>query len=120
MKKTTAIRGMALGALTLLGVLVSCAGTQTPKDRVTDPGQMIFNGQTIADVTCYKCHNGDATGTLRGPDLTKQIPKMTDQAIADAIFKGPGMMPSYKGKLDEHQVAEITAWLRGRAPAVAP
>jgi mono/diheme cytochrome c family protein len=120
MNKTNAFRGMAVGSLALLGVLVSCAGTQTPKDRVADPGQMIFNGQTIADVACYKCHNGDATGTWRGPNLMKETPKMTDQAIADVIFKGPGMMPSYKGKLDEHQVAEITAWLRGRAPAVAP
>jgi mono/diheme cytochrome c family protein len=120
MNKTNAVRGMTVGALGLLAALVSCAGTQTPKDRVTNPGQMLFNGQTLADVTCFKCHNGDAKGTWRGPDLTKQVPKLTDQAIADAIFKGPGMMPSYQGKLDEHQVAEITAWLRGRAPAVAP
>ena len=114
------MRLLMLGILVFGPVLAGCAGKQTPADRISSPGEALFNGRVKTDVTCYKCHNGDATGTLRGPDLTKQIPKMTDQAIADAIFKGPGMMPSYKGKLDEHQVAEITAWLRGRAPAVAP
>src|ERR1017187_373834 len=98
MNKTNPVRGMTVSPLVLLAALVSCAGNQTPRDRVTDPGQRLFNGQTIADVTCFKCHNGDATGTWRGPDLTKQVPKLTDQAIAEAIFKGPGMMPSYKGR----------------------
>lgn len=85
-----------------------------PKDQITDPGQGLFNGQTLSTVTCYKCHGDDATGTWRGPNLVKELPSLTDQDIAKAIFEGPGLMPSFKGKLDEPQVAEITAWLRTR------
>jgi len=27
------------------------------------------------------------------------------------------MMPSYKGKIDDQQIAAITAWLRGKYPS---
>ena len=111
--------GMAACGAVALGLAISCAGTQTPKDRITDPGELLFNGQTVSGVDCYKCHNGNATGTWRGPDLIKRLPNLQDPAISDAIYKGPGMMPAYKGKLDERQVAEITAWLRSRSPAPA-
>jgi hypothetical protein len=42
------------------------------------------------------------------------VPKMTDAAIARTINEGPGMMPSYKGKVDDQQMAALTAWLRGK------
>jgi mono/diheme cytochrome c family protein len=109
-----------LGGVLLLGVLISCAGTQTPKDRISDPGQMLFNGQTVSGIDCYKCHNGDGTGTWRGANLGKRVPKLSDASIAKAINEGPGMMPSFKGKLDDQQISSITAWLRGRFPAAKP
>ena len=51
-----------VGSVVLLGALISCAGTQTPKDRITDPGELLFNGQTVSGIDCYSCHNGDGTG----------------------------------------------------------
>ncbi len=101
--------GLALGA-----ALAGCAGKQTPRDQITDPGEMIFNGYAVAGVTCYKCHGADGKGTWRGADLTKAVPKMTDPAIENAIKEGPGLMPSFKDKLSEQQIAALTAWLRGR------
>jgi mono/diheme cytochrome c family protein len=108
------------GALVLVGIFVSCAGTQIPKDHISDPGELLFNGQTVSGVDCYKCHNGDGKGTWRGPNLAERVPKLSDKAIATAIFEGPGMMPSYKGKLDDPQVAQLTAWMRGRFPGGTP
>lgn|ERR1017187_1856454 len=112
-------RALLVGML-LVGALVSCAGTQIPKDRITDAGQLLFNAQTVSTIDCYRCHNGDGTGTWRGPNLAKRVPKLSDQAIAMAINEGPGMMPSYKGKIDNQQIAAITAWLRGQFPAAKP
>lgn len=109
-------RGWALG-LVLLAAFISCAGTQTPKDRITDPGEMLFNGQTVSGVDCYRCHNGDGSGTWRGANLTERVPKLSDGALVKAINEGPGMMPAFKGKIDDQQMAAITAWLRGRFPA---
>ena len=109
-----------VGGLVLLGAIISCAGTQTPKDRISDPGEMLFNGQAVSGIDCYRCHNGDGTGTWRGANLAQRVPKLSDQSIAMAINEGPGMMPSYKGKIDDQQIAAITAWLRGKFPAAKP
>jgi mono/diheme cytochrome c family protein len=103
----------AMAALLAAG-LASCAGKQTPRDRISDPGELLYNGFAAADVECYKCHNADGRGTWRGANLVESVPNLTDQAIANAIHEGPGMMPAYKNKLDAQQVAALTAWLRGR------
>jgi mono/diheme cytochrome c family protein len=101
----------------LLGLgIAGCAGTQTPPDRISSPGEALFNGRVRADVTCYRCHNGDGTGTLRGPSLARRIPKLTDAEIVAAIQDGPGFMPSFKGKLDDADMKALTVWLRGRFP----
>ena len=103
-----------LGGLLVGIALVACAGKQTPKDSISDPGQMLFNGQTSSKIDCYKCHSGDGSGTWRGPNLAERVPKLTDEGIVKTILEGPGMMPSYKGKIDDQQIAAITAWLRGK------
>ncbi len=101
-------------ALGLGAVLAACAGKQTPRDSITDPGEMIYNGYAVAGVDCYKCHGADGKGTWRGANLTEKVPKMTDQAIAKTINEGPGLMPAFKDKLTPQQITTLTAWLRGR------
>ncbi len=102
-------------ALTLVALVTACAGTQLPPGQITSPGERLFNGRVRADIDCYRCHNGDATGTWRAPNLTKRVGHLSDGEIAGAIASGPGLMPSYRGKLSAAEVAEITAWLRSRA-----
>jgi cytochrome c550 len=96
--------------------LASCAGTQLAATPNSPPGEALFNGRVHEDVNCYKCHNGDGTGTLRGPNLAKRVPGLSDQEIAKAIDEGPGLMPSFKGKVTPDETAQITAWLRERFP----
>jgi mono/diheme cytochrome c family protein len=103
-------------ALVLSLCLLACAGTPITPDRITSPGEALFNGRVKPDVNCYKCHNGDGTGTMRGPNLAKRVPGLTDQQIAQAILEGPGFMPSFKDKVDANDIAQITAWLRQRFP----
>jgi mono/diheme cytochrome c family protein len=96
--------------------MAGCAGKQTPVDQVSSPGEALFNGRIKPDVNCYSCHNGDGTGTLRGPDLGKRVPKLTDAQIAQAIAEGPGFMPSFKDKVTPAEAQLITDWLRKRFP----
>jgi mono/diheme cytochrome c family protein len=104
-------------AVAIGGVLaVGCAGKQTPPDRISSPGEALFNGQTKPDVNCYKCHNGDGSGTWRGPDLGKRAPKLTDQQIVKTIMDGPGLMPSFKDKVSEVEGEAIASWLHQRFP----
>jgi mono/diheme cytochrome c family protein len=109
------LRIATIAAVAIAATLFACAAAQIPRDRITDPGEMLFNGYTSADIDCYRCHKGDATGSWRGPNLVELVPKLTDADIARAIHEGPGMMPSFQGKIDDQQIAAITAWLRGKA-----
>jgi mono/diheme cytochrome c family protein len=112
-------RGLFTIVCACLLLAVGCAGKQTPKTSIEDPGQLLFNGYGGSAIDCYRCHGGDATGTWRGPDLVKRVPTLTDAAIGKAIYEGPGMMPSFKGKINDAQIAFITGWLRTRAAAAA-
>jgi mono/diheme cytochrome c family protein len=102
-------------ALLLAGGL-GCAGTQIPKPRIVSPAEGLFNGQVRGDVDCYKCHNGDGSGTWRGPNLAKRVPKLSEADIVKAIDEGPGLMPSFKDKLSDAEAKELAAWLRGKFP----
>jgi mono/diheme cytochrome c family protein len=97
-------------------VIAACAGTQIPQQQITSPGEALFNGRVKEDVNCYKCHNGDGSGTMRGPNLAKRVPNLTDEQIAKTIDEGPGLMPSFRGKVTPEEVAQITQWLRGKFP----
>jgi mono/diheme cytochrome c family protein len=108
------IVGMSLVALVV--TVAACAGTQLQSTPNEAPGEALFNGRVKEDVNCYKCHNGDGTGTMRGPNLAKRVPKLTDQEISSAIEEGPSMMPSFKGKVTDQEIAELTSWLRTRFP----
>ncbi len=91
------------------------AGTPEPRQSLDSPGGLIFNGYAKPDVKCFECHNGDATGTGRGPNLRERVPKLSDDAILHAIDEGPGMMPSFKDKLTAAEKRDLVAWLRSQA-----
>jgi mono/diheme cytochrome c family protein len=99
------------------GVAGSTPGA--PTRSAAERGRELFNGWVRPEVNCFTCHNGDGAGTWRGPNLGKRVPKLTDGEIASTIAEGPGLMPSFKGKVDGDDVRDLTAWLRARFP-VAP
>lgn len=89
-------------------------GKPLPESSIDSTGARLFNGYVDPDVSCYKCHGGAAEGGGAGPDLSKRVPKMTEDQIVEAIDEGPGFMPSYREKLTPAQSREIAAWLRSR------
>jgi mono/diheme cytochrome c family protein len=100
--------------------MASCAGNQVPADRVTSRGEALFNGRVKPDVDCYRCHDGGGTGTMRGPNLGKRVPGLSDQQITDAILEGPSLMPSFKDKVNGDDIRQIIGWLRERFPKSPP
>ncbi len=112
-----------IGVLAALLVVGCAAGVQLAKEKIQDPGQLLFNGYTKPEVNCYHCHNGDGRGSGRGPDLSKAVPKMPDAKVLEIIAQGEGFMPGFAEKLSEPERGQILAWLRsafGGQPAAKP
>ena len=110
---------LVLSALGLLNA--ACAGAPIAKDRLTDPGALLFNGYTKPAVDCYKCHGGDGGGVfLRGPALAGRVPKLTPDQITEVILKGKGLMPSFVDKLNKVEVDQIVTWLKATFPPPPP
>ena len=106
---------LASVAFALIGA--ACAGAPIARDRLTDPGALLYNGYSNPAVDCYKCHGGDGSGAfLRGPGLADRVPSLTPEQIAEVIQKGKGHMPSFSEKLTRTEIDQIVAWLKASFP----
>ena len=87
-------------------------GTRAPSETVTEPGQRLFDGYTRHEINCYLCHDGNATGARRAPNLRDAAAHESDEELRQTILDGNDEMPSFRGRLSDVEVAEILAWLR--------
>jgi len=107
---------MRLVAVALAAVtLTACAGVQLPKESLSDPGALLFNGYVDEKVDCWNCHNGNGQGAGRGPNLAYKVPKKSDERLTQSIREGRGFMPAFRHLSDE-QVRQLIAWLRTSFP----
>ncbi len=107
-------------AVVLLIMIGACAGGQLPREGIRQPGALLFNGYSNPAANCYHCHDGDGSGTLRGANLAKRVPRLTDAQIKDAILHGKGIMPSFAEKLSGSEVDQLVNWLKESFPATSP
>jgi mono/diheme cytochrome c family protein len=73
---------------------------------------LLFNGHTKPSVDCYRCHNGDARGSGRGPDLAKVAAAMPVEGMVAVIEKGKGFMPAFGDATTPEERQQIALWLR--------
>jgi mono/diheme cytochrome c family protein len=97
----------------------SCAGIPLPRESLTNPSALLFNGYAKPDVTCFKCHGGDGKGSMRGPSLVTGAAGKTDAEIVDFIKNGKSFMPAFKDKLTDDEVTKLLAWVRATFPGAA-
>lgn len=107
-----------LGLMLMTFVLAaSCAGIPLPREQLTHPGALLFNGYTRPTIDCYACHNGDATGA-RGPSLARDVRGHSAEQLAAIVRKGPGPMPAYgPDKLSDEELGQVIEWLKATFPA---
>lgn len=99
-------------SLLSLASLAACSAPQLARERIADPGQLLFNGYARADVDCYRCHAGDASGTWKGPRLVGITSHASAEELRAAIRSGPGIMPAYgEEQLTDAEVDQVLAWL---------
>jgi hypothetical protein len=93
--------------------LGACKTTQLPQEKLSqNPGALLFNGYTKPNVKCYECHNGDATGSIKGPNLIKKLKVISDEKYRATLAEGPHKMPSYTGILSPEEEQLILDWLK--------
>lgn len=86
-----------------------------PREGLTDPGALLYNGYVRPEINCYLCHNGDGKGA-RGPSLAREIPKMTDEKIVGKIKGARGRMPKFASKMSEEEMVQVAHWLKATFP----
>jgi len=108
-RSLAAARGLAV-----LAIVIACGGGghQIPRDRVTSPGEALFNGYAKHGINCFECHDGTGRGTTWGPALATRVPSLTDDQIAATIRTGKGKMPAFGTKLNDAEVGQVVTWLR--------
>jgi cytochrome c6 len=95
-----------------------------------DPGDLVKRGQQIFADDCAQCHLKSGRG-LPGtfPALDKNPFVVGDpRPVLATVLNGRkgalGQMPTWKDKLDNHQVAAVVTYIRqawsNRAPGVTP
>jgi len=107
------MRTFVLGSLALLAL--GCAGKPMPRETLTHPGALLFNGYAERNIRCFLCHNGDGSGTFRAPNLATRAKRDDDDALWKTIHNGDGRMPAFKGKLSDQQMDDLVAWIRSLA-----
>ena len=77
-------------------------------------------GKHVYDVRCAHCHEDNDLALKKvPPDLHglfehKALPSgiaATDQAVANNVLQGRGMMPGFAGRFDQEQMAALLAYL---------
>ncbi len=76
-----------------------------------EAGAQIFR-ETTADEQCAECHGDDGRGGF-GPDLAQAFTQKTAWQLALTVLDGRGSMPAWGERLDDAQLTDLFAFLRG-------
>jgi mono/diheme cytochrome c family protein len=69
-------------------------------------GKSVFTAQGC--VSCHTLKDAGATGTI-GPNLDNAKPSF--DLVVDRVTNGKGVMPAFKGKLKDQQIADVAQYV---------
>jgi cytochrome c oxidase cbb3-type subunit III len=81
-------------------------------------GLRAADGEAVFKVRCTACHGADAKGkaAIGTPDFTsaKTLSGLSDADIVDTVTNGKKgtIMPSWKGKLSDEEIAAVASYVR--------
>ena len=83
----------------------------TPTTPAAQPGDAAAGKKVFLTIGCTSCHtlrDAGATGTV-GPNLDDKKPPYA--LVIDRVTNGKGVMPSFKGRLDETQIQNVAKYV---------
>ena len=111
-----------LASLVLWGC-VNMAQAQAPAD-------LLAQGQEVFEENCAQCHRSNGEGlpakfpALKQNAFVQGQPKVVIATVLNGRKGGLGLMPAWKDKLDDRQVAGAVTYIRNawtnKAPGVTP
>ena len=88
-------------------------GTQTGEEPpAEEPAGDAKAGEAVFESAgCVSCHTLEAAGSTGevGPNLDEAKPD--HDLVVDRVTNGSGVMPSFKGQLDEKQIQDVAAYV---------
>lgn len=66
--------------------------------------------EAVYKQSCISCHGGNLEGGA-GPELSKVGATLSEAQIVKKIHNGGGIMPAFKGTLEEAEIANLAKWL---------
>jgi len=74
----------------------------------------IFNGKDVYELHCQGCHGIDGRSMEPGtPDFTRGEALLApDSDLVQRLRDGVGMMPAYRGMLDDAELRDVVAYIR--------
>jgi len=101
--------GTRIFEMTLLAAalgLVDCATVAEAAD--------VFNGKDVYELHCQGCHGSDGRSMEPGtPDFTRgESLFVPDSDLVQRLRDGVGMMPAYRGMLEDADLRDVVAYIR--------
>ena len=116
MARTSGPSDWAIAFLAVAAGLASANGCRSAPELTPQEA----SGKHLYNVRCAHCHEDndlalkkappDLHGLFNHKTLPSGIPA-TDDAVANNVLKGRGMMPGFAGRFDQEQMAALLAYL---------
>ena len=108
-----------LGATILILTLVFVGIGSTPQTALADTTTKPATAAEVFSVNCAGCHINGSNIIRRGKNLKQKALKkykMDSIAnIANLVTNGKNIMPSYKDRLSEQQIIDVSAYVLSQA-----
>jgi mono/diheme cytochrome c family protein len=109
-------RSSVILAFLLVATVAILAGSSRATSSPAGDGATVFKSK------CAACHGADGSGnTAMGKKLSArdlrsaEVQNQSDAQLTGIIAKGKGKMPPYEKSLNQQQIQELVAFIRGLA-----
>lgn len=103
--------GHGLATLAFAGALVVSAVTLSTTTPSTATADQSYGAEVYVRANCSACHGGQGYGGA-GPRFRNDTLLSADTYVVGQILIGRGIMPAYKDRLSDDEIAAVATYIR--------